>query len=95
MLTGPFRQNFGNSLNQCLSPIYHSPNFCSSQNVPDNVPTSFVRYRKINGTYNNSRRKKATFGAWSSRIAAARFLPQSMSVTKNDRKASLAELKAK
>ena len=72
----PFNRNFGNSLDQCLNPIEHPPNFCASQNVPDDAPTSFVRYRTINGTCNNLERGKATFGA--AGIVAARFLPNSM-----------------
>ena len=73
--TGPFNRDFGNSLDLCLNPIQHPPNFCTSQNVPDNAPTSFVRYRTINGTCNNLQRGKATFGA--AGIVAARFLPES------------------
>ena len=79
-LIGPFRRNFGNSLDQCLNPIQHPPNFCTSQNVPDDAPTSFVRYRTINGTCNNLRRGRATFGA--AGIVAARFLPHSMYIWK-------------
>ena len=79
-LIGPFRQNFGNSLDQCLNPIQHPPNFCTSQNVHDDAPTSFVRYRTINGTCNNLRRGRATFGA--AGIVAARFLPGSMYIWK-------------
>ena len=75
-LPPPFDRNFGNSLDQCLNPIEHPPNFCASQNVPDDAPTSFVRYRTINGTCNNLERGKATFGA--AGIVAARFLPNSM-----------------
>ena len=55
-LIGPFRRNFGNSLDQCLKPIQHPPNFCTSQNVPHDAPTSFVRYRTINGTCNTTRK---------------------------------------
>ena len=73
--TGPFNRDFGNSLDLCLNPIQHPPNFCTSQNVPGNAPTSFVRYRTINGTCNNLQRGKATFGA--AGIVAARFLPES------------------
>ena len=79
-LIGPFRRNFGNSLDQCLNPIQHPPNFCTSQNVPKNAPTSFVRYRTINGTCNNLRRGRATFGA--AGIVAARFLSGSMYIWK-------------
>ena len=74
--TGPFNRDFGNSLDLCLNPIQHPPDFCTSQNVPDNAPTSFVRYRTINGTCNNLQPGKATFGA--AGIVAARFLPESM-----------------
>ena len=74
--TGPFNRDFGNSLDLCLNPIQHPPDFCASQNVPDTAPTSFVRYRTINGTCNNLLRGKATLGA--AGIVAARFLPESM-----------------
>ena len=66
---GPFRRNFGNSLDQCLNPIWHRPNFCTSQNVPDGAPT-----------YNNLRQRRATFGATG--IVAVRFLPRRVSVWK-------------
>ena len=75
-LPPPFNRNFGNSLDQCLNPIEHPPNFCTSQNVPADAPTSFERYRTINGTCNNLEPGKATFGA--AGIVAARFLPKSM-----------------
>ena len=74
--TGPFNRDFGNSLDLCLNPIQHPPDFCTSQNVPSDAPTSFVRYRTINGTCNNLQPGKATFGA--AGIVAARFLPESM-----------------
>ena len=77
---GPFRQNFGNSLDQCLNPIQHPPNFCTSQNVPDDAASSFVRYRTINGTCNNLGGWRATFGA--AGIVAAGFLPESMFIRK-------------
>lgn len=40
-------------------------------------------------------KRKGPLDLWTSGIAAARFLPQCISVTKNDMKTSLVELKAK
>ena len=74
--TGPFNRGFGNSLELCLDPIQHPPNFCTSQIVPKDAPTSFVRYRTINRACNNLDSGKATFGR--AGIVAARFLPESM-----------------
>lgn len=74
--TGPFNRNFGNSLELCLNPIQHPPHFCTSQNPPKDAPTSFAKYRTINGTCNNLDSGKATFGA--AGIATARFLPECM-----------------
>ena len=65
--TGPFNRDFGNSLDLCLNPIQHPPNFCTSQNVPAESPTSFERYRTINGTcktWNQGKQPSAQQASW-------------------------------
>ena len=74
--TGSFNRDFSNSLEQFLNLIQHLPDFCTSQNVPDDAPTSFVRYRTINGTCNNLGLGNSTLGT--AGTITARFLPESM-----------------